>query len=219
MASQTIRFAFIREGSSDDGLLPHLETLLVRHGFDEAVGAVAQPPGKTLGQKPQHLLRESPDLDAIFIHRDSDSRSAEQRYREIDDALREVIPPPPTVGVVPVQATEAWLLLDETSIRHVVGRPRGKTGLGLPPPGQVENQARPKELLKEALLLASEATGRRRAAEKKRFDQRRRTLLERLDIDGPITGLSSWQRLVADVRDLVGRPGRVEMCRVDRPDG
>jgi hypothetical protein len=179
MTSWNFRFAFLREGSSDDGLLPHLQALLVRHGVDQATGTVARPSGKTLADRLKNRLRESPDLDAVFIHRDSDKRSAHLRFREIDDALREIVSPKPAVGVVPVQSTEAWLILDEAAIREVVGRPKGKAGLGLPRAGHVEKQAKPKELLKEALLKASEASGRRRELERSRFDQRRKTLLER----------------------------------------
>ena len=104
----------------------------------------------------------------------------------------------PVVPVVPVRMTEAWLLLDEAEIRRVAGRPRGRTSLGLPPRHSVAGVADPKALLREALLTASEETGRRRQRVARAFDRNRALLLERLDLTGPITTLAAWQRLLTD---------------------
>ncbi|WP_430786807.1 hypothetical protein [Actinoplanes sp. G11-F43] len=101
--------------------------------------------------------------------------------------------------------TEAWLLLDESAIRSVAGKPGGRTHLGLPGWREAERHADPKQLLAECLLKAAEEKGRRRDRIANRFPQNRRQLLERLDRHGPVTKLESWRRLVSDIDDIVVR--------------
>lgn len=197
-----VRFTLCREGASDDGLLPHLEALLVRSGAHEAIGATSQVSG-TVAEKVAFVLSDDPTLDAIFVHRDADKEGPAKRRREIADGAAAARCPFPLIPVVPVQETESWLLLDPAEFRAVVGRPHGKQTLTLPAPSAIEHTVGAKELLQAALLAASETTGRRRAKEKKAFTQRRRSLLERLDIDGPVSDLPSFQALRADIDALV----------------
>jgi hypothetical protein len=96
--------------------------------------------------------------------------------------------------------TEAWLLLDETAIRLVAGKPSSRDDLCLPPRAQVESEADPKGALQNALECAFGLHGRRLREFKRDFPAHRRQLLERLDLDGPVRELSSWQSLEADVR-------------------
>lgn len=42
-----LRFALIREGTSDDGLIPHIRELLIRAGAPAVVGAARQYKGST----------------------------------------------------------------------------------------------------------------------------------------------------------------------------
>ena len=193
----TVNFVLLREGTSDEALVSHLGTLLVRAGCSEAAGT-CRPYKPPVGSQLALLEEEEgAPVDVVFVHRDSDSRDPAPRVQEIQVASANtewgksrVVP------IVPIQATEAWLLVDESAIRSVVGRPSGKADLGLPKVRNVENEADPKATLKAALLAASEATGRRLKQEHRMFTTRRRTLLERLDIDGPVTSLKSWGALV-----------------------
>lgn len=43
---RTVNFALIREGTSDDGLVPHLRNLLVKAGVTEAFGSPRNYKGK-----------------------------------------------------------------------------------------------------------------------------------------------------------------------------
>ena len=95
------------------------------------------------------------------------------------------------------------MLVDHSEIRNVVGRPHSVVPLDLPALRLIEDTRNPKEVLAEALVVASETAGRRREKEKKRFYQRRRALLERLDIDGPVRHLSSWSKLESDINAAV----------------
>lgn len=107
------------------------------------------------------------------------------------------------VALVPVQELEAWLLLEEAAIRRVAENPAGKMPLKLPSPTMVEKIARPKEKLDEAIILASELTGRRREKFVSRLSEKRAVLIRRLDPSGPVSQVPAWQRLQADLRALV----------------
>lgn len=138
-------------------------------------------------------------IDLFIVHRDSDSRDCEPRRQEIAAAMDAITPAQRHIPVVPIQATESWLLLDEGQIRMVAGNPKGRIPLGLPSAAEVERRADPKKILAEALTIASNETGRRRERIIKRFSEHRRRLLGMLDLDGPLSTLSSFQMLVSDV--------------------
>ncbi|MBK5222578.1 MAG: hypothetical protein JJE52_06830 [Acidimicrobiia bacterium] len=139
----------------------------------------------------------------MFIHRDSEAQDPLTRYEEISEAAAAVNLRCPAVPVVPVRMTEAWLLLDEASIRSVAAKPAGRTDLNLPPPRRVETIPDPKQRLRDALLVASETSGRRRKQFERDFGRHRALLLERLDTTGAVSGLPSWQRLQREVTDAV----------------
>lgn len=200
-----IKFVLVCEGPSDRGLVRHLEALCVRSGASEAIGdapdlgLLAVPPGRAPAEQVRAVLGTVADINLVFVHHDADSRdpsSVRRRLSSIDLADGGL---PLHVPVVPVQELEAWLLVDAQAIREVVGNPQGEIDLNLPPVSQIEATARPKERLRAALVLASEARGRRLARLQQEASELHRILLERLDIDGPVTRLRSWQHLVHDV--------------------
>ena len=71
------------------------------------------------------------------------------------------------VAVIPVRMTEAWLLIDEKALRIAAGNPRGRGALEMPSISRLESLADPKALLRDLLVSASEAKGRKR----RRFDR------------------------------------------------
>jgi hypothetical protein len=201
--SAAVTFVLLREGTSDEGLVPHLRELLIRSGVDEVLGTPREY-GGSVEARLRQVVKEEADTAIVFVHRDSDSRSSESRRREITEAAERVAELHSiVVPLVPIQELEAWLLLDDAAIRSVVGRPSSTAPLGLPRAGMVESVADPKKVLAEACIAASEASGRRLKDERRKFPVRRRVLLERLDIDGPVRGLSAWQELERDISNAV----------------
>ena len=186
MTARSVSFAFLCEGSSDTELIAHLETLLVHFGAQEAAGMPDTRKG-TIPARLRQLLTEEigTGIDMVFIHRDS--------------GVEESGFPHPLIPVIPVQETEAWLLLDEQAIRDVVAS-KGEQPLRLPKPNAIEGTRKPKEILQKALLAASETSGRRLKKEKNSFSRRRRVLLQRLDPLGAVRGLPSWQCLERDIQ-------------------
>lgn len=200
-------FVFVGEGSSDAGLVQHLQSLCVEAGIEEAtgiapdLGLLPTPPGKDAESQVQAALALEPGANLVFVHRDSDNRDAKPRREEIQSALANLNVP--FVSVVPIQEMEAWLLLDEEQIRFVSGKPNGRRDLMLPAHARVEEFASPKEKLKEALAIASELRGRRLEKFKKRFPRQRAVLLERLDLNGPVATLTAMRTLKNDIHAVV----------------
>lgn len=114
MTARNVSFAFLCEGSSDTGLIAHLETLLVYFGVQEATGMPDTRKG-TIPARLRQLRAEGTEagIDMVFIHRDSDDPDRKGREREIRRGVEESGFPHPFIPVIPVQETEAWLLLDE----------------------------------------------------------------------------------------------------------
>lgn len=194
MTDRLVNFILLCEGSSDQDLVAHLQTLLVRNGATEAIGTADYRKG-TVEEKLRRVLSEGSSVDVVFVHRDADSRKHAHRHDEVANQAAAAQFTMPCIGIVPVQMTEAWLLTDESAIRAVAGRPGGKVQLGLPAIGRIETTHNPKDVLRIALATASEASGRRLDREKRLFSARRRTLVQRLDPDGRVAQLPSWQRL------------------------
>ena len=205
------RFILLCEGSSDRALVPHLERLLVSCGATAAVGfaiplsTVRDPGGggSVLERKLGVVLAAETEYDLLFVHRDADAAGHEARTREIIDASANMALNVNRVPIVPVRATEAWILLDEAAIRRVAGKPRGRQPLNLPRPSRVEQLADPKGALDTALASASGCRGYRLRKFRSRFGQHRRILLEQLPIGGALDHIPAWARLREAVSALV----------------
>jgi hypothetical protein len=214
-----IKFLFVGEGSSDRQLVSHLQTLCVRAGASEAqgdapdLGRLTTPPGKAIEAQSAAALRLAGTVDLLFVHQDADRRDPSEVRTQIRSKLATISNCPPHICVVPVQELEAWLLVDEPSIRAVVGRPSGKKPLGIPPLAKIEAARQPKEVLQRALVTAAEATGARLRRTREAFSAHRMMLFQRLDIEGMIRDLPSWQQLERDVESAITALGRTKRKR------
>lgn len=203
-----LRAAFIADGPSDEPLSRHLEALCLQRGANVRITTpdlrrLPRPPGRRVVDRLRAVLELGTALDLVFVHRDAERQNPQWRYDEIAKAVAEASPCPPAVAVVPVRMTEAWLLLDEETLRKVAGRPRSTVHLNLPPPSQLEACPDPKSVLREVLDLASGLAGRRLRRFRERFGENRRIVLDHLDIDGPVRQLPSWQALEGSIDAIV----------------
>ncbi|MEH0443613.1 DUF4276 family protein [Streptomyces sp. B21-102] len=204
----TLRILFTGEGTSDDGLVPHIEAVAASSG--KAV-SITSPDFGRLGFTSCHAVPEKlrevrkfgDDYDLIIVHRDADGTSGDDRREEVAKAVAAEWPGHPHIAVVPVRMLEAWLLLDEASIRQVAENPNGRMKLNLPTGVAAEKVVDPKKLLKDTLAAASGCTGRRLAGFQKRFPHHRHKLLERLDPYGPVSQLPSWQTFMDDLKAAI----------------
>jgi hypothetical protein len=201
-----IHFVLIGEGPSDDGLINHLQGLCIESGATEVTGIAPDlrrldsAIGRTVEERLYAACQLEPEANLFFVHRDADQRDPAPRYAEIVRAVSICGLDQAWVAVVPVQETEAWLLLDERAIRVVAGRPNGREPLNLPHPRNVENVANPKEILQDALVKAAAARGRRLNKFRNDFPKHRRLLLRRLWLGGPLQRVHSWNRLQEDIQ-------------------
>ncbi|WP_338672674.1 DUF4276 family protein [Streptomyces sp. SCSIO 30461] len=200
----TTRILFIGEGSSDNGLVRHVESIAARKGLDASItvpdfGLLPLPTGHSVRDKLRAARKLDGSYDLVVVQRDADRGPAQDRRDEIAEAVRAEWPGLQHVAVVPVRMLEAWLLLDEACLRQVAENPRGRVSLDLPKGTVAEKVADPKQLLKDSLARASEYKGRRLAQFQKRFSQHRLRMLELLDPEGPVAALPSWQHFVKDL--------------------
>jgi hypothetical protein len=200
----TLRIVFLGEGTSDSGIVPHIELIAADHDIEVSVtdpdlSRLPAPPGRAVDAKLRAVFKLGGAYDLIVVHRDADCDGVQARVDEISAAVAIVTDAVPHVPVVPVRMTEAWLLTSESELRQVAGNPNGRTPLGLPGIGGLERISDPKALLKDVLAKASGASGRRLDKFHQRFSQHRRQLLERLDRTGQVNRLPSWQHFVTGI--------------------
>lgn len=208
-----IQFALIAEGGGDKPLVDILANLCRRvagvaaSGFWANDALVLHEVGKNLPAQIQAVVKYHGNLDLLFIHRDSDSSDDTSTRQHIDAAIQAAASALRAVAVVPIQETEAWLLTDEDAIRLAAGNPHGRESLGLPARvAHIESSARPKEILRRALVNAAKP-GRQQqkiSSNDKEFGRLRRRLLENLNLDGNVTQLRAWQRLLEDIERVLG---------------
>lgn len=193
-----LRTTLLSDGSSDRTLIPILDWLLLRTVATCALSGTQWADLRYRRKQPSNLEQrvrfavEDYPCDILFVHRDVEAQSPDERRAEIVDATQHLGDKPPAVCVVPVRMTEAWLLLDEAAIRSAAGNPRGRLLLNLPPIASIERIADPKQVLFEALKTASEHTGRRLRTLS--VEERRHRVAELMDCE-LLGNLSAFQRM------------------------
>ncbi|MFJ4689799.1 hypothetical protein [Streptomyces sp. NPDC088766] len=200
----TARVLFLSEGSSDQGLVAHVEGIAADLGTQVTVSApdlrwLRSSVGHSVADKLRTARELGATYDLAVVQRDADRGSPDIRKAEIAEAVSETWPDLRHVPVVPVRMLEAWLLLDEQALREVAGNPRGRIPLELPKAAAVERIADPKQRLKDTLAKASGCKGRRLAELQQRFPRNRHRLLDLLDRHGSVSEVPSWQAFVADL--------------------
>jgi hypothetical protein len=132
--------------------------------------------------------------DLLFVHRDAEKEPAENRYKEVQEALQSLKHPisVPVVCVVPVRMQEAWLLCDEAAIRYAAENAHGKMSLkNMPSINRIESLPDPKETLNDLLKQASGLQGRRR--ERFQSSQHARRVADYIEDFSPLRSLSAFQ--------------------------
>lgn len=157
---QIITSGLIADGTSDRALIPLLRLVMQTHlnlPFEDP--QLIQFEENDLKSKVHNALSNY-TLDILFIHRDAENESWQNRQQEISGA----IPPNATgniVSVIPIKMTEAWLLTDEKAIRSAVGNVTSTASLNIPKISKLESCSA-KKVLFDALTFASEYGAQRR---------------------------------------------------------
>ncbi|MEM6782151.1 MAG: hypothetical protein AAF624_00255 [Bacteroidota bacterium] len=203
-----LRFTLLSDGTSDRTLLPMLTWLFREHmpegvALQEAhtdLGLHRQAPGRSdLGERIR-LATELYPCDVLFVHRDAErAGDIAARFEEMDGGVRAAALDLPCIPIVPVRMSEAWLLIDETTVREAAGRPRGRMKLTLPPLSRVE-QVDAKQVLFDLLRTASGTTGRRRRSFS--VTQARQRVAELIEDFSPLRTLETFGILEQHVADF-----------------
>ncbi len=205
-----IRYTLLSDGPTDQALMPIIEWILRHNGLDLPLVQQWADPQRfpKNSRKLQDRIPWAIDIypcDILFIHRDAEKETFEQRQIEIEEVVEKCKLSFSTVCVVPVRMTEAWLLFSELALRRASGNPNGKTPLYIPNISQVEEIPDPKEILYTQLRTASELSGRRL----NRFNERYAANLVVSFIEDffPLLGVPSFKSLNKDVRETLFNSG------------
>ena len=198
----------LSDGSSDRALIPILRWLLHCH-LPHCAIQLAWADLRQLPRPPRELherIAASVELypcDLLFVHRDAEGTSFQNRQTEVVCALGKAGVAPPGTPVIPVRMMEAWLLLDETAIRKAADNPNGQERLDLPKLGDIETISDPKRHLHDLVLDATGLPPQRR----KRFSPYGAVhrIAEYVDDFSPLRRLSAFAhleaRLIATIRE------------------
>ena len=200
-----LRHTLVSEGTTDANLIP-----IINWALKQSAG-VQLPDGVRaefwrLPQKPKGMVNkmlkavEFYPCDVLFVHRDSDTKAPHVRHDEIRIAFAKAKVEMPVIAVVPVRMLEAWLCFSENAVRQAAGNPQGTVKLNLPSLKRVESRPDPKADLKDALLSASELTGRRR----NKFDTSAAfwRLVDCIEDFSPLRALPSFQSFEKSLASL-----------------
>jgi hypothetical protein len=154
-------------------------------------------PPRALGDKIATATKLYP-CDLLFVHRDANGSPHEERVLQIRRELA-AASSATAVCVVPVRATETWLLFNEEALRSVAGNPKGRVHLDVPPLLSLENLPNPKETLHGLLRIASGLPRRRRFS----LHERIHRLADLIDDFSPLRKLAAFRALEAELRSAL----------------
>lgn len=187
-----VDYTIIVDGTSD---------AMLRHPVEWAILDIA--PSARIRERRVHPRRHLPigptvervRADArsalVFVHRDAESASWEDRAAEIPDDV---------VRIVPVRMTEAWFLTDERAIRQASGRPSSSRRLDVPPLRLLETLPDPKRVLDDLLLdAAGPPSGRRRKQYVRDLPRRRQLVAEYTTSFDALRTLGAFGRFLDDL--------------------
>ena len=149
--------------------------------------------GDLVTEIPKAAEEFAPDL--LFVHRDAERIPLGERLAQIPTDGGRI------VRVVPVRMTEAWLLIDESALRHAAGNPHGREPLLLPSSRRLEQVKAPKAVLAAAFLAAGgQPTGRRRSRVRRDESSWAERVASVIVDFAPLRDLSSFQAFESELQ-------------------
>ncbi|MET0403065.1 MAG: hypothetical protein ABW123_11710, partial [Cystobacter sp.] len=127
---KSLTYTLVADGTSDRCLMHVINWALAQHVrptgswliTSEFADYKKKPdPPKSLSDRLRQAALYHP-CDVLFVHRDAEREAPFHRRTEILDAATEA-GIKSVVCIVPVRMTEAWMLIDESAIRHAAGNP------------------------------------------------------------------------------------------------
>ena len=183
--SRQLTFSVVADGGTDRLLVPIIQWAI--HRLDPEVEILEPEFMKRTGSVTEFLSLYDSDVMLVFVHRDSENASLEERLREFDSTSRSDIVP-----VIPVRMSEAWLLID----RHAIARAAGASSsvVSVPRLSKIENIPNPKEWLDSLILeAAGNPAGRRRKNLRSSIVDRRVSVASFISDFSPLENLPAFR--------------------------
>ncbi|MCW5908790.1 MAG: hypothetical protein KIS94_13085 [Chitinophagales bacterium] len=203
---KTLNYVLISDGSSDKALLSIIDFTLARFhpdtifSGDRAELSFFNPQPKTLVEKINNtLFYYEPDI--IFIHRDAEKETLQQRDLEIQNAI-ENVQNFTYIKIIPIRMTEAWLLTNESAIRIAAENPNGRVKLALPQISKIESLSDPKQTLRNLIIEASELKGRRLQKLKRSLSAAIHLVAEHTEDFSKLDQLSAYKHFEEQIKTL-----------------
>ena len=174
------------DGGTDRLLVPIIQWAI--HRLDPDVEILEPEFRKRHGSVVDFLGGYESGVMLVFVHRDSENLSLQQRSREF-----EAVTQPNVVPVVPVQMSEAWILFDGTAVAKAAGSPGSR--VPVPAIAEIEGISNPKERLDQLLFRAAGSpTGRHGQNFKRSIVDRRVSVAEYISDYAPLRHLPAFRR-------------------------
>ena len=181
--TRQLTYSVVADGGTDRILVPIIQWAI--HRLDPEVEILEPLFSKRSGSVNEFLLNYDPGVMLVFVHRDAENRTLEDRLGEFESTDR-----PDIVPVIPVRMSEAWLLFDGVAIAQAAGRPGHP--VSTPKLAEAERMSDPKRRLDELLFSAAGSPSGRRGKVFKRSIVERR-----VNVAGYIADYSPLEALMA----------------------
>lgn len=181
-----LTWSVLADGGTDRMLVPIIQWAI--HQLDPTVEILEPQFRKRRRSISEDLETYGTGSMLVFVHRDSENLTLEERLTEFDDITR-----PDVVPVVPVQMSEAWILFNGTAIARAAGS--SSSEVAVPSVAELESIPDPKARLDELLVeAAGRPTGRRRKVFRRSIVERRVSVAGYISDYGPLEGVSAFAR-------------------------
>lgn len=184
--TRQLTWSVVADGGTDRLLVPIVQWAI--HRLDPDVDILEPEFRQRHGSVTDFLSAYESGVMLIFVHRDAENLSLQDRLREFQTIIR-----PNVVPVVPVQMSEAWILFDGAAVARAAGSP--SSHVPVPALDEIESIGNPKERLDQLLYRAAGSpSGRRGRNFKRTIASRRVSVAEYISDYGPLGHLPAFRQ-------------------------
>ena len=200
--NRQLTWSVVADGGTDRLLVPVIQWAI--HRLDPDVEILEPEFRKRHGSVEDFLSLYESGVMLIFVHRDSESHSLQDRLREFQTIVQ-----PNVVPVVPVQMSEAWILFDGAAVARAAGSP--SSHVPVPAIADVESISNPKDRLDRLLhRAAGSPSGRRGRNFKRAIASRRVSVAEYISDYSPLGDLPAFRKFRESLAERYPYRGRLE---------
>ena len=184
--NRQLAYAVVADGGTDRLLVPIIQWAV--HRLDPGVEILESEFRKRRGSVSDFLAAYRTGAMLIFVHRDSEAFTLDERLKEFHTVDRQDVVP-----VVPVRMSESWLLFDGSAIAKAASAPTAQ--VPVPSITEIEHIPDPKGRLDQLLLhAAGKPSGRRGRIFQRSIVNRRVSVAEYIADYSPLETVSAFRR-------------------------